>query len=228
MAQITYSNKTALNENSSIPSVNKVEDTDMNEIKQVVNDNETKILVAITDTAPSTCSIGDVYFNTTTNLLYNATATDTWSSTGVAPTENTLYVIFSTQTSYIYNGTTLISLNGGGYSTTTETNTGKIWIDGKPIYRMVYDTTLPNCTTDGTSAQKSVGSLSNLDLLISTNLIITGSSFKSNLNLYSGDTPENGVRCFWNKGTSTLYLRNANTAYNGAETYIVIEYTKTS
>lgn len=35
--QITYANKVALNQNSSIPDINKVNATDMNEIKRVVN-----------------------------------------------------------------------------------------------------------------------------------------------------------------------------------------------
>lgn len=113
MAQITYTDKVALNVNSDIPAINKVNDTDMNEIKTVVNSNETKVLLAVTDTAPAQCSTGDMYYNTTTKLIYTATATDTWGSTGVAPTENTLYIEFSTQSTYAYNGTDLISVGGG-------------------------------------------------------------------------------------------------------------------
>lgn len=41
MAKITYSNKSYLNQNPSVPSANKVEDVDMNEIKSVVNGNDT-------------------------------------------------------------------------------------------------------------------------------------------------------------------------------------------
>lgn len=39
MAQITYADKVALNVNSNIADINKVNASDMNEIKQVVNDN---------------------------------------------------------------------------------------------------------------------------------------------------------------------------------------------
>lgn len=39
MAQITYADKTALNVNSGIADINKVNASDMNEIKTVVNDN---------------------------------------------------------------------------------------------------------------------------------------------------------------------------------------------
>ena len=39
MAKITYTNKVAMNENASIPDINKVKADDMNEIKSVVNGN---------------------------------------------------------------------------------------------------------------------------------------------------------------------------------------------
>jgi hypothetical protein len=35
--QITYNDKVALNENASVAAINKVQDSDMNEIKSVVN-----------------------------------------------------------------------------------------------------------------------------------------------------------------------------------------------
>ena len=38
MNKITYANKVAINENADIPDINKVTDSDMNEIKNVVND----------------------------------------------------------------------------------------------------------------------------------------------------------------------------------------------
>lgn len=49
MAQITYSNKTFLNQNPSIPEVNKVTDANMNEIKSVVNANATETSTAINE-----------------------------------------------------------------------------------------------------------------------------------------------------------------------------------
>lgn len=42
MAQITYQNKVALNENPDIPDINKVTDDDMNQIKSAHNDTDTK------------------------------------------------------------------------------------------------------------------------------------------------------------------------------------------
>lgn len=52
MAQISYTNKVALNENPEIADINKVTDDDMNEIKQVVNDNYNNTIV-ISDTQPT-------------------------------------------------------------------------------------------------------------------------------------------------------------------------------
>ena len=43
MAKITYENKVALNENASIPDINKVNASDMNEIKSVVNGNDNNV-----------------------------------------------------------------------------------------------------------------------------------------------------------------------------------------
>ena len=113
MSKITYTDKVALNQNPNVQDINKVNATDMNEIKNVVNSNETKVLLAVTDTAPAQCSTGDMYYDTTDDLIYTATGTNTWGSTGVAPTENTIYVVYSTQTAYAYDGDSLISVGGG-------------------------------------------------------------------------------------------------------------------
>lgn len=116
MSKITYTDKVALNQNPNVQDINKVNATDMNEIKNVVNSNETKVLLAVTDTAPAQCSTGDMYYDTTDDLIYTATGTNTWGSTGVAPTENTIYVVYSTQTAYAYDGDSLISVGGGSGS----------------------------------------------------------------------------------------------------------------
>lgn len=50
---ITYGNKQYLNQNANIPATNKVQDTDMNEIKSVVNNNAT-------ETSNNTTNIGNL------------------------------------------------------------------------------------------------------------------------------------------------------------------------
>ena len=44
MALITYADKSTMNENASVPAVNKVQASDMNEIKNVVNDINRQLL----------------------------------------------------------------------------------------------------------------------------------------------------------------------------------------
>lgn len=73
-------------------------------------------LIAVSSSAPSQCSKGDKYFNTSTNQIYEATATNTWSSTGNTPQVDIFYVVFATDsmTIYAYNGTTLVGVSGSG------------------------------------------------------------------------------------------------------------------
>ena len=137
MAKLLYENKEDIYVDSSIPDKNKVKADDMNEIKEVVNANENKILLAISDTAPSTCATGDLYYNTTSKKIFEATDTNTWGTTGTNPTPNTIYILFDTKTTYSYDGTDLVSVGGGGaevaVSSTEPTgeddDSVKIWIN---------------------------------------------------------------------------------------------------
>lgn len=66
-AQITYADKSAMNVNSTIPDINKVNASDMNEIKSVVNENYTEFLNAINDKNIISASITSNYTLTSTN-----------------------------------------------------------------------------------------------------------------------------------------------------------------
>ena len=85
-------------------------DTSANETKKIsiekLIDNNVELLDVI-DIAPSECSIGDKYYNTEDNLIYTAVDTDTWSSTGEQPKSGVFYIVFSKQSNYVYDGTTL-------------------------------------------------------------------------------------------------------------------------
>lgn len=101
MAKIQFENKVALNENASIPDVNKCKATDMNEIKSVVNEND--------------------------DLIGNLSSLNTTEKSNLVGAINEVY-------------------QNNVYST-DETVVGK-WIDGKPIYRKVFEIgSLPNDTT---------------------------------------------------------------------------------
>jgi hypothetical protein len=137
MAKILFENKEDVYVDSSIPDKNKVKADDMNNIKEAVNTNENKILLAISDTAPSECATGDLYYNTTSKKIFEATGTNTWGTTGTNPTSNTIYILFDTKTTYSYDGTDLVSVGGGGaeVSVSTTEPTGdeddsvKLWIN---------------------------------------------------------------------------------------------------
>ena len=248
MAQITYVNKEYLYENGDIPAKNKVQDTDMNEIKNVVNSNETKELLAVTNTAPAQCSTGDKYFNTSTKKIYTATATNTWETTGVNPTRNTIYLEFTTQTAYAYDGDTLVSVGGGAsgggetlpvgseidfdgrvsdipdgweqvddapvYST-TETVCGT-WIDGKPIYRKVINSGSLSLSTTATTVNTNTP---NIDKVIDINFIycFTDNTWFKNWYLIQLACRQNGNVIISTSQSATF-----------PETYITLEYTKTT
>lgn len=108
--------------------------------KGIENSFDVKI-IAYTDTAPSECATGDIYYNTTNKLLYKATGTNTWGANGSEPLEGILYILFDSENetgkSYSWNGSDLISVGGGGGSDDEviisdeepTTNDWKLWID---------------------------------------------------------------------------------------------------
>lgn len=52
--KLTYENKVAINENADIPDINKVTDSDMNEIKNVVNNNDDEMITINTNLTNAT------------------------------------------------------------------------------------------------------------------------------------------------------------------------------
>lgn len=105
-------------------------------------------LVSISDTAPASATIGDMYYNTTDNKIYTATAENTWNS-GETPRYDGFYVNMETNLMYYYNGTSLIKSGGDiapsvkNEETTSETDVYScnyinnmkvnITIDGGPV-----------------------------------------------------------------------------------------------
>ena len=100
-----------------------------------VNNNETKKIkaktlapqnveiVLISDTEPTSgIHQGEMYYNTTTNKLYTYVGGGVYINEG-EPKFGILYIIYSSQTIYTYNGTTLINIGGSGNYTE---------LDGKP------------------------------------------------------------------------------------------------
>ena len=71
-------------------------------------------LLTVSDTAPVECERGDLYYNTTTELIYVATQPDTWSEEGTTPSTFNLYVDLSSSKLYYYDGTNFNSYGSGG------------------------------------------------------------------------------------------------------------------
>ena len=71
-------------------------------------------LLTVSDTAPVECERGDLYYNTTTELIYVATQPDTWSEEGITPSTFNLYVDLSSSKLYYYDGTNFNSYGSGG------------------------------------------------------------------------------------------------------------------
>lgn len=177
MAQITYANKEFINENASIPAINKVQDTDLNEIKTVVNG-------LVSDT-------------------------------------------YSTDTEQSYSCNYINSIND--YST-SETNTGKKWIDGKPIYRKVITGT----TSTKDAAFNVAHGISNYGIMmidnksfiksVGTSTFITPINCPPNSSSSYNNRP---VRAAIVDNNITIYIGSYN-GYNSYEYNIILEYTKTT
>lgn len=93
MSKITYTNKVALNENADIPNVNKITDSDMNEIKTVVNNNDDELI-----------TINTKVINITGQILWtnsNPTSNFTEQTITLSSGDYDFYEIYCT-----YNGST--------------------------------------------------------------------------------------------------------------------------
>lgn len=90
--------------------LNKIQ---QNAKKAIKNRKPTIELLTVSSTAPSTCAVGDKYYNTTTSKIYTAIATNTWGTEGENPSNLYLYVDLEHKELYYYNGATFVSYGGG-------------------------------------------------------------------------------------------------------------------
>ena len=119
-------------------------------------------------------------------------------------------------------------INGEEYST-NEIKIGK-WIDNKPLYRKVIETTNAQCSTQGTLAEKSVNVSSlNIDKLIDLRLRLELSgNFSGNDYIFGGNEPTTNTRAYYNINGKSVVIRNGNTGYNSGSVTLILEYTKTT
>lgn len=103
-----------------------INDTNLNKMQEnaekAINERKPTIeLLTVSDTAPSTCAVGDKYYNTITSKIYTAIATNMWATTGENPSNLYLYVDLEHKELYYYSGTTFVSYGGGSGGTGGDT-----------------------------------------------------------------------------------------------------------
>jgi len=105
---------------------------------------------------------------------------------------------------------------------TSEINTGKTWIDGKPIYRKCFTGTTP---TSG-SVSKSIGTISNVETLIILTGMVHSPSYGYIPIPFNIDTGNNNKLYLTSSGNVTV--ENTNSAYQNKDVIAIAEYTKSS
>ena len=95
MRTITYTNKSALNENASIADINKVKNTDMNEIKSVVNDNATECGNASSLNTTNKTSLVNAINEVNTGLGTKQATIQTGKSLPGTATDGTIFLLYS-------------------------------------------------------------------------------------------------------------------------------------
>ena len=201
-------------------------------------------LIAISSTAPSECSTGDKYFNTSDNLIYTATSNSDWSETGETPISDKTYILTTDGSTYAYNGTTLTRIGGSEvrnvysdsqeetYScdyinnmdkySTNEIKTNKVWVDGKPIYRkvIIYTTPLPSGNTNIPHG------ITDLDTFIDFEVRYFTSTNTIRKDIYVADTYYISVN---NIGSENITIAVGSSFNNSfVKTIATLEYTKST
>lgn len=73
--------------------------------------DDTEELLTIAETAPATCAKDDKYYNSSSNKIFKATATNTWGTTGEDPMKDKIYVNLANDNIYRWSGTDLIEIS---------------------------------------------------------------------------------------------------------------------
>ena len=79
-------------------------------------------LKAITGTAPTSCAVGDKYYNSTSGNLkiYTATAANTWGTTGETPETGKIYVNLADSKIYRWSGSAMVEISKIGRASCRE------------------------------------------------------------------------------------------------------------
>lgn len=194
---------------------------------------EIKPLLTVSDTAPVECERGDLYYNTTTELIYVATQPDTWSEEGTTPSTFNLYVDLSSSKLYYYDGTNFNSYGSGGGGETLPIGiilpfsddtipTGYMLCDGRAISRTTYSSLFSIIgTTYGEGDGSTTFNLPNLKGRVPVGRDITDTDFDT-LGETGGEKEHlhyNGMSAYNNQ--LTVSNTNSDSSHSADELYTI-------
>ena len=120
----------------------------------------------------------------------------------------------------------LEELDGVKYYSTSETNTGKIWINNKPIYRkVIYVQSLPNSTT--ATINHSISNVNNIWCNGEASFIIFGNGDTAPVPYIGGTSFYSMIEVRGVNATS-FSIDSHSTDRRNCQAYIILEYTKTT
>lgn len=160
---------------------------------------------------PSIPTVNDA----TLTIQQNGTTLETFTAN--ASSNKTVNITTPTKTSDLINDSGFITNNYDVYST-TETRIGT-WINGKPIYRQVIETTTPSTTSVAT-----IGSVSNLGIVTNLYGLLTASGQQVPLNFIYNT---NDIHSIYTEGNNIMCKINYS-GYLSKSCFVIIEYTKTT
>lgn len=104
---------------------------------------------------------------------------------------------------------------------TTEADTGKVWLDGKPIYRIAVETT----TANKTGAWNVLATVPDVDYVVAfSGVFRTSNGYSIPLNYYASSS--SSIALAYNHAASTLVEHHSNASYSNAPIRVIFEYTK--
>ena len=103
---------------------------------------------------------------------------------------------------------------------TDEQFTGEYWIDGKPLYRKVYEVTTPSSTGTATILE-TIGNEKTV-IKVEGSIVLTNASIP--INFYQSSSVYSDAFT----GNGNLYMTIGPSTYAGKSAVIILEYTKTT
>lgn len=250
ISQITYTNKEALNENASIPDINKVKADDMNEIKSVVNGNATELtntnanatslLQALgldrdTYNQLATYALGDIVLHE--NKIWECTTAiddhelwnpDHWAEIPLLTNKINDKMLptensSSNSTKRSYSCDYVNDLVKDVYST-NEVKTNKVWVDDNNIEHPIYRLEIRNVTLTTGTGRPIYYNINNKDKTIAVGGMMTNSVQQIPIPSYFG--PNTFISLL--DQTNTNSLNYDMTGFTNVTATVYVEYTKTT